>query len=286
MLVAVGTFSLMDAGLKQLTAHYPTLEVSFLRGAASLPFVLLPVVLRRSWSELRPVRWKLHLLRGVLAVVMLAGFVYSVSLLSLADAYSIFLSTPLLITALSVPLLGEHVDWRRWLAICTGLAGVLVVLRPTGSGMLTLGGLAAFVAALCYALNVVTIRVLGRTETTVSTVFWFMVLLTLFSGLLSVLDWRAPRAADLPLIVWVGACGAAGQHLITVAFRNAPASVIAPLEYTALLWGVAIDWAVWNVLPDLRMLGGASIVIASGLYIIVRQSRSRPVAASIHDAAG
>ena len=139
MLVAVAALSLMDAAMKWLAPHYPPLQVAALRGAASLPLVA-------GWVALSPagprqvlrVRWGLQLLRGVFAVVMLTSFVLSVRALPLADAYSIFFISPLLITALSALLLGEHVDARRWAAIGAGMAGVLVVLRPTGSGMLTL----------------------------------------------------------------------------------------------------------------------------------------------------
>src|ERR1700752_1491531 len=110
MLLSVGFFSGMDVLLKLLAGHYPAVQVSALRGAASIPFVLLAVAVTGRWRDLKPVRWGLHLVRGVLAIVMLSTFVYAVNLLPLADAYSIFLAAPLIVTALSVPLLGERVD--------------------------------------------------------------------------------------------------------------------------------------------------------------------------------
>lgn len=271
MLLSVGGFALMDAGLKQLSEHYSPMQVSCLRGAASLPFILLPIALRNEWRLLRPVRWSLHLARGVLAVIMIASFVYAVSVLSLASTYAIVLCAPLFVTALSVPLLGERVGWRRWVVILVGLAGVLTMLRPTGENLITLGGLAAVVCAFTYALSAITIRVLASTDTTASTIVWLMVMLTAFAGLLAWPDWRPIRSADLWWIAWIGLTGAIAQLFITIAFRKAPPSVVAPFEYTALLWGVALDWAIWSVLPDARTMLGGSIVIASGLYIIFRE---------------
>ena len=131
MLLSILLFSLMDAGLKTLSAHYPPFQVAALRGASSLPLVLAWALLTVGWRPLLRVRWPLHLLRGVLGIMMMASFVYALGSLPLSTAYSIFFVAPLLITALSVPILGERVGPRRWTAIGIGLIGVLVVLRPT-----------------------------------------------------------------------------------------------------------------------------------------------------------
>jgi drug/metabolite transporter (DMT)-like permease len=271
MLIAVGVFSIMDALLKLLAPHYPTLQLSALRGAASLPFMVLPLIVTRRLHELKPVRWQLHLARGLIAVGMMAGFVYSVRVLSLADAYAIFLAAPLLVTALSVPFLGEHVGWKQAVAIAVGLCGVIVMLRPQASSMMTLGAVAALGAATCYAMSVITVRMLTRTDTTASIVFWIMAQLTVYSGLLALPAWQPIRPEDWWPLVGIGITGAIAQRLITEAFRLAPASTIAPFEYTALLYGVAIDYTIWNVLPSSRMYLGAGIIIASGLYLVWRE---------------
>ena len=272
MLLAVALFAFMDAMMKHLVGHYPPMQVASLRGLASLPFVLLPVALRANWRRLVPVRWPLHLMRGVLGVVMLWAFVYSVRELSLADAYSIFLCAPLIVTALSVPLLGEHVDARRWIAIGVGLAGVLVMLRPSAGQWVTLGGVAALAAAFCYSLSAISVRMLTRTDTTESMVFWVMLLLALGAGALAIPSWVPVRAEHVPWLVGIGVIGAGGQHFITEAFRHAPASVVVPFEYTALLWGVALDLAVWGVLPGPVTLAGGAVVVGAGLYLIRREA--------------
>ncbi|MGH8075244.1 MAG: EamA family transporter, partial [Lysobacter sp.] len=128
MLFAVAVFSLMDAGLKELAGQYPPLQVAALRGASSLPFVLVWVAATSGLRPLLRVRWPLHLLRGAIGIGMMATFAYALRTLPLTTAYSIFFIAPLLITALSVPLLGETVGPRRWAAIAIGLLGVLVLL--------------------------------------------------------------------------------------------------------------------------------------------------------------
>lgn len=286
MMVAVAAFAGMDAVLKVLAGRYPPMQVSALRGASSLPFVLLTVAVLGQWRDLRPVAIRLHLVRGVLGVIMIGGFVYALGSLSLADAYSIFFIAPLMVTAFAVPLLGEHVDWRRWLAILAGLGGVLAMLRPSASSLGMLGAAGALLSALAYALSAISVRFLTRTDTTQSMVWWFLVLLTAFCGALAVPGWVAIRNEDWPWIVALGAVGSIGQHFITEAFRHAPASVIAPFEYTALLWGVGIDWAFWGVLPGARVYFGGGVVVAAGLYLIWQERRlHRELAASIESPA-
>jgi len=268
MIAAVAVFSFMDAFLKLLSAHYPPMQVAMLRGAASLPFTLLPVLLAGRLRDLRPQRWPMHLLRGCLSVVVIGGFIYAVRALSLANAYSVFLSAPLIVAALSVPLLKERLSWRNWLAILVGLAGVLVMLRPSASGMASLGALAALIGATAYAVGGITVRVLTRTDTTVSVVFWSVGLMTVFTGLIAAPGWVPIEHAHWKWLLALGVLAAIGQYLLTEAFRSAPPSVVSPFEYTALLWGIGIDRVVWQVLPSARVLLGGSIVIASGLYLI------------------
>jgi drug/metabolite transporter (DMT)-like permease len=275
MLAAVGLFAFMDAGLKLLAAHYPPLQVSALRGLASLPFVLAWVLLsvgpRCALPTLFRVRWPLHALRGVLGVTMMAAFVYALRTLPLSTAYTIFFVAPLLITALSVPILGERVGPRRWAAILVGFVGVLVVLRPTADGLASLAGLAVLVAAFGYAVSAITVRVLARTDSSQSIVVWLLVSMAFGAGLLALPQWVAVRSEDAWLILGIGIAGALGQYTITEAFRRGEASLIAPLEYTALLWGVLLDFTLWQVLPDAMTWAGAAIIVASGLYMLHRE---------------
>ena len=271
MLASVALFSLMDAGLKLLSAHYPPFQVAALRGLSSLPLVLAWALWTVGPRALLRVRWPLHLLRGVLGIAMMASFVYALKRLPLSTAYSIFFVAPLLITALSVPILGEKVGPRRWSAIAVGLVGVWVVLRPTGEGMLTWAGLAVLVAAFGYAVSAITVRVLARTDPSQAITFWLLALMALGAGALALPGWVPLRAQDLWIVGGIGVAGAIGQYAITEAFRLAEASRVAPLEYSALVWGLLLDLTLWGVLPDAVTWIGAAIIIASGLYLIRRE---------------
>lgn len=281
MLTAVAAFSGMDTLLKLLSQHYPPMEVVTLRGAASVPFMLLPLLVTGTLRSLKPIRIGMHVLRGLLMLLVLVAFVYAVRALSLANAYAIFLAAPLIVTALSVPLLGEHVGWRRWIAICVGLVGVIVMLHPSASSLVSLGAVAALLSAIGYAFNVIALRVITRTDTTASVVFWMIGLMTVLAALIALPNWVSIREEDWALIAGIGVFSAIAQHLLTEAFRSAPPSVVAPFEYTALLWGVLIDRVVWGLFPTTRMYVGGGIVIASGLYLIWREhvSRGPPIAA-------
>ena len=142
MLCAVALLSLMDAGLKLLAPHYPALQVAALRALASWPLALIWVIATTGLGALLRVRWPLHLLRGALGVAMMGTFIYGLRTLPLTSALTIFFVAPLLITALSVPLLGERVGPARWLAILAGFGGVLIALRPSGEGTLSWAGVA------------------------------------------------------------------------------------------------------------------------------------------------
>ncbi len=271
MLLAVAMFSFMDTGLKLLSPHYPAVQVAALRALSSLPLVIAYVAWRGAFGSLLRVRWPLHLLRGVLGIGMLTLFAFGLRELPLAEAYSIFFIAPLLITALSVPFLGERVEAARWIAILVGLLGVIVVLRPTGAGLFTIGGLALLGAALCYSISAITVRIVGRTDSTESQVFWLMTMIALGAGAMAAPEWTPISAVDAWVLVGIAITGFLGQLAITEAFRLGEASAIAPFEYSALAWGLGLDWALWHTLPDAYTLVGAAIIIASGIYLVRRE---------------
>ncbi|WP_141059441.1 DMT family transporter [Stenotrophomonas rhizophila] len=271
MLMAVACFSLMDAGMKQLASSYPTLQVTFLRGAASLPFVLVWVLATAGPRSLVPKRWALHLLRGALGMAMIGCFVYALRSLPLSTAYTIYFVAPLLIAALSVPLLGEHVGPRRWIAIGIGLVGVLVVLRPGVGGFISVPGLMVLLAATAYAVAAITVSMLTRTDTPQSMVVWFLVIMAVGAGLLAFPDWQPLQLGHAALIAGMGLAGAGGQVALTRAFQLGEASLIAPLEYTGLVWVIGWDLLFWGALPDRFTWMGAAIIVASGLYLLHRE---------------
>lgn len=273
---AVGCFSVMDALLKSLSAHYPALQVAALRGWSALPLVVLYVLWRGEARRLLRVRWPLHLLRGGLNVAMLGLFAFALKELGLAEAYALLFIAPLLITALSTVVLGEKVQGAHWVAIALGLVGVVVALRPDQDALLTWGALAVLAAAACYAVSAITGRMLTRTDSSASLVFWTTTLLAMGAGTLAWPNWSPVATTHWPLVAGLAVTGFLGQLAITEAFRHGQASVVAPFEYTALAWGVGLDWLLWQALPGAATLAGGAIIIASGLYL-VRQERAQAV---------
>ncbi len=279
MIAAVFVFAIMDASLKRLSTQYGMFQVACMRSLSSLFFICLPLAWQGSWKTLRLRSPMLHLFRALLGVAMLASFVYAVRSLSLAETYSVFLCAPLLMTALSVPLQGEQVPARRWIAIGIGLAGVLLILRPSGHALgSTAALLAAALGTLCYALSALTVRTLGKTHSSTAMVFWVLAMIGVFSALLALRDWQPIPSAEWPWLALIGVSGALGQFWITDAFRRAPPSVVGPFEYTSMLWAFVIDWIFWSAQPTGGLLLGAGVVIASGIFVIVDERRMAQLA--------
>ncbi|SHN20429.1 EamA-like transporter family protein [Duganella sacchari] len=272
MLIAVAMFSFMDTTMKLLSEHYPARQVTAMRALSSLPLLCAYMLYRGAFKGIFRVRWPMHLLRSALGVGMLTMFAFGLSMLSLAEAYSIFFIAPALITALSVVVLKEKVSTGQWVAIAVGLIGVIVVLRPEGAGFLSIGGLAILGSAFCYATTAIVSRVLARSDTNESMMFWYLILMSLGGLAMSVQNWVPVRAEDGWVLLALALSGFFGQLAITRAFSTGKASVVAPFEYSALAWGVAIDWVLWHTLPDGYTLLGAGIIIASGIYLVRREA--------------
>lgn len=274
MIAAVFIFSIMDALMKRLSAHYGPLQIACLRSLSSFIFLMLPIAWQRSWASLKASEPLLHGLRAALGITMLASFVFAVHRLTLAQTYSLFLAAPLLMTALSVPIHGDRVTGRRWIAIAFGLGGVLLILHPWSGGAFSMvAAAAAAVATVCYSLSALTVRSLGRRNTSLSMVVWYLGLVGLGSGLLALNEWHSIDSADWLWLAGVGVSGGLGQLWLTEAFRRAPPSVVGPFEYTAILWAFGIDWLFWSATPSSSLLIGTAVVVASGIVVIFDERR-------------
>ena len=272
MLTGVAAFAFMDAGLKLLTAHYSAVQVASLRGLAALPVVLAWALYAGGARQLLRVRWALHLVRGVLSVGMMITFTFALKELSLAKAYSLFFVAPLIIAVLSIYLLGERVQRAQWLAVLIGFGGVLIVLKPDTIGFGWAGTLAVLGTALCYSLSSVLVKIIGRTDSTQSMVFWMTCMLAIGATLLALPNWQPIAREHLHILAGVAVTGAIGQWGITEAFKHAPAASVAPLEYSGLAWVMVIDYAVWSAIPSWRTVAGAAVIIACGLYLLRYES--------------
>ena len=275
MLAAVAFFCAMDALIKRLVADFSPVQVMFFRNLfAFVP--IAPFLLRDGGLvALRTKRLGAHLLRSFAGLASMVCFFTSFAVMPLADAVAISLSAPIFITALSVPLLGEQVGSRRWAAVLVGFVGVLVMVRPGGEAMMRWVALWPLAGAVLYALALIAIRHLGATERPATTAFYFTLVGTLATGLAQPFVWNTPGPLDLALLVMVGFLGGFAQMSMTQALRLAPAAVLAPFDYTALVFAILFGYVFWSEVPDLALLAGAAIVIASGLYIIHRETLRR-----------
>jgi len=274
MLMAVLAFALystMDMMVKLLTGHLRVTQILFSAGVVGLLPILVMVRRRGGWSQLRTQRLRWHLARGSIGVLGAACSFYAYSRLPLADAYAIAFSAPLFITMLSVPLLGEHVGWRRWSAVGIGFLGVVIMLRP-GAGIFGLGSVAALGGAVGHAGSVLLVRHLRRTETLAAQMFYPTCVTIVATGLTLPWAWTPPSPGEWLLLLAIGACsGVAGICLVT-AYRGASATIVAPFQYTQMLWGMAYGFLLWRQTPDTQMLLGAMIVVCTGLYILHRET--------------
>lgn len=273
MLTGVAAFALMDAGLKLLTEHYPAAQVAALRGLVALPVVFAWALFAGGAGQLIRVRWPLHIIRGVLSVLMMITFTFALKELSLARAYSLFFIAPMLIAIASIFVLGEKVARPQWLAIAVGFCGVLIVLKPDTTGFGWVGSLAILGTALCYAFSSVLVKIIGRTDSTQSMVFWMTCMLAIGSTAIALPEWQAVHSKHYAIMFGIAITGAVGQWGITYAFKHAPAASVAPLEYSGLAWVIVIDWLGWSTIPGWRTLAGAAVIIASGLYLLRYETR-------------
>ncbi|HYH37149.1 MAG TPA: DMT family transporter [Azospirillum sp.] len=275
MLAAMVLMTVMNALAKHLAAHYPLTEVTFFRNLFALLPATAMVVAAGGRTCLRTKHWRGHLWRAVVGLTSMGLLFWSYHLLPLADAMAISYSAPLFLTALSVPLLGERVGPFRWGAVAVGFVGVLIIVQPGGA--LDKGAAVALAAALAYALAMVAMRQLGRTERPVTTVFYFTAIATLLSGLTLPFAWAAPGWGDVGLMALMGLAGGGSQYFSTRAYALAPAVVIGPFSYAGILWAVLLGWLVWGDVPSVAMMTGAGIVVASGLLILFREThRAEP----------
>lgn len=269
MCAGVACLSANDAVAKTLTADYSPLQILFLRNVIALPFTLLVAFLMGGAPALRSYRPAAHLLRGALWVGATVMFFTSFMHLALAEATALIFVAPVFITVISALFLHERVGRGGWLAVLSGFLGVLVVIRPGGAAFQPVA-LLPVATALVYAVLMLSARWVDRRES----VWTLLVYLTgagaLLGGLIVPFVWVPVRAEDLWLFAAIALFGTAGMTMMTQAFRLTPAVVVAPLDYTGLIWAALFGWLIWRESLDAMTLLGAAIIIASGVFTIFR----------------
>lgn len=268
-------FVCVDTTVKSLTLRYPVVQVLFMQASATFLTMLVIGFATRAGSSMRPRRWSIHAFRAVCALGTGLGVLIGLSRLPQVDVYALIFSAPLIVTALSVPMLKEAVGWRRWSAVSVGFLGVLTMLAPSGGGF-DWAALAVLAAALSYALSMLIVRREGAKEHPLAfgitgTGFQSVVM----GGALIVLGGVWPRPIDLAIAAGAGILAAMALLAIMNAYREAPAAVVAPFQYTQMVWGVALGYLVFGDVPGPRTLIGSAIVIAAGLFILWRETVKR-----------
>jgi drug/metabolite transporter (DMT)-like permease len=245
--------------------------VLFLRSFGSLVVQLGVLTARGGIPSLRTERPLLNLVRVTTNLSAMILYNLSLKYLMLAETVTLFFAAPLFLTALSWPLLGERIGWRRWSAVVVGFAGVMVVMQP-GTEAMHPAALLPVGAALLYTFFNITTRILSRTEASHTLIVYSNIAYCVGTGIVLPFVWIAPAGADVALLLVLGAAAVAAQYFHVTALRFTQISVLAPFEYTALFWAALLGFAVWSEVPEPHVWIGIAIIVGSGLYIIYRES--------------
>jgi drug/metabolite transporter (DMT)-like permease len=291
IVVAMMMLSLQDSIVKWLGATYALHQIVLTRSVIAATITLIVLAAMSRLALLRTRRWSLHLVRGLLLVVTNSAFFLALVAMPIAEAVAMFFVAPLFITLLSAVLLGEPAGPRRLAAVLVGFAGVVIVVRP-GSGLFGYVALLPVGAAATYAVMQILTRRLGTTDSAATMAFYIQLTFIIvglgmgmavgdgrFAGSddpsLSFLlrSWRPPTDADLPLFALVGLLIAAASVLLSQAYRTTEAATIAPFEYIALPFATLWGFLFWGDVPDATALLGMTLIVGSGVFIVVRTER-------------
>ncbi|MCY4335672.1 MAG: DMT family transporter [Litoreibacter sp.] len=272
-LAAFGIFSTHDVFIKVLGGSYSPVQILFFSVMFSFPLAMLYLMRDATSGTLIPKHPYWMAARTVAAVITGFSAFYAFSVLPLAQVYAIIFASPLLITILAIPILGEQVRIRRWIAVLVGLAGVLIVLRP-GQTELELGHLAALAAAVGGAFASIVVRKIGREERSVVLLLYpMMANFAVMAAMLPLVYVPMPiehlgMVGVVAVFAWV-----AGRCLIS-AYNSGEAVIVAPMQYSQIIWATLFGFLFFDELPDGATIAGSAVIIASGLYIVLRESRS------------
>lgn len=263
-------FAISDAITKSLVGAYSVPQIVFVKTIPAL-IVMMPWFLsRKRIGRMKSKRPVALFFRSLLGLAEMACFFIALRTVPLADATALYYAAPLIATALSVPLLGEQVGWRRWIAIGAGFLGMLLIVKPEATGM-SMGVMFVLIGTGLYALLMVANRYLGRTETTTAMVVYAFILEAVVMGVLTPFYWVPMPLNDFLIMAALGLISTLGVFAFVRAYVIAPVSTIAPFDYTALIWAVLFGYVFWNEVPELEVWMGAGLILLCGLYVLHRE---------------
>lgn len=271
-LISVALFAGMNALVKLSEAGGATLgEILFFRQFGAACLMVVVVAGGPGLPSIRTGRFGAHVLRACMGLFAMTFTFTAVLMLPLAESTTIGFTMPIFATILGAVILREPTGWRRWAAVLTGFAGVLIVAQPGGGHFPLLGALSGLVAAMTTASVAILLRQISKTESTMTTVFWFSSLSLIPLGVVYALVWQPHTPMIWLLLMGVGLVGGVAQLAMTGAIRFGPVSVVLPMDYSSLLWATMFGWLLFDMLPTPATWIGAPIIIASGLYIVWRE---------------
>jgi drug/metabolite transporter (DMT)-like permease len=275
VLGASATFTIAAAGAKAIGRDIPLAQIILFRNVFALPLLFVMLARIGGVGALRTRHPLGHAQRALWGMFGMIGAFHGYVYLPMATVTALGFTMPLFLTALSVLLLGEKVGWRRWSAVVVGFCGVLIMVRPFGDAGAAMPALSVglvLAGAFGWAMAMMTIRRMGEAgESGVAIVIWFAIISAVASGLAAIPGWVMPDARQWALLAGIGVVSAVAQLLMTAAYRRGETTLLAPFEYSGILWTMIVGIGIWSEWPDGWDLLGFAVLVGAGLYIWRRE---------------
>ena len=264
-------FAVMHASVRFVSAELPPFQIAFFRNLFGLAF-LLPLLIGAGFAQMRTKRIGLHALRGLINIAAMLMFFTSLSIAPLAKVTALSFTAPIFAAVLSVVFLRERFRLYRWIAILVGFLGMLIILRP-GFIALETGAMLAAGAAMFWAVAMIIIKLLSRTESSVAIVAWMGIFLCVFSIGPALWVWQTPTLSNLVWLAFIGMCGSIGQVALSQSFKETEPTAVLPFDFLKLIWATILGAWLFGEFPDALTFIGAMVIFSAGLFISHRERR-------------
>lgn len=271
MLFSAAIIAQMHVLVRGMSQDLPTFEIVFFRNVFALA-TLVPLLMRQERSLWKSKRPGLQALRGVIGILAMTSWFYSLRVLPVAEATALSFTAVLFTTIGAAVVLREHVGVRRWAAVGIGFLGVLIIVRP-GTGVVSYNALWVLASTTLWASSLLIVKALSRTDTPVTITFYAAVQYTIYSVVPAMLVWQWPSWPDVGVLVVIGVAATIAHVSLAHAFKLADAAAVMPLDYTRLLWTAGVGWLAFGEFPDAWTWVGGTVIFAATVYITVRESR-------------
>ncbi|HIK87905.1 MAG TPA: DMT family transporter [Alphaproteobacteria bacterium] len=269
MVIATVLFSIMHASIKFMSSSLHPFEIAFFRNLFGL-LVIAPWFIKYGIKPLKTKKIKLHMARSFFNVIAMLSFFYSLSITPLADVASLAFTAPLFASILAIIFLKEIVGLKRGIAIVMGFIGTLIIVDPIYSSISN-GHILVLLSASVWSVSLIIIKVLGRTESSVTITSYMVLIMIPFSAIAAFFYWEIPTLKDLFFLLIIGVCGTSAQMLLAQALRQGDTSIIMPFDFLKLIWAVGIGYLFFFEVPALNTWIGSIIIFLSTIYIAYRE---------------